>query len=63
MTDSPCKKPLGVWWTSDAVHFPILQPDVQEKPIKRSALSAFATLYDLLQFPFTLRGKILMQQI
>ena len=60
-------KTLGVLWEAkrDVFTFHVKVPDVSKKPTKRNVLSAIATLFDPLQFlsPFTVRAKILMQEI
>ena len=62
----PTLKTLGLLWKSqeDAFTFKVKQPK-EEDPTKRNVLSAIATLFDPLQLlaPFTLRAKVLMQEI
>ena len=59
-------KTLGVLWKSQeyAFTFKVEQPK-EEHPTKRNVLSAIATLFDPLQLlaPFTLRAKVVMQEI
>ena len=65
--ESPKIKTLGVLWesTSDVFTFRVQPPNVDMKLTKRNVLSTIATIFDPLQFlaPFTLRAKILMQEI
>ncbi|XP_078355671.1 uncharacterized protein LOC144640376 [Oculina patagonica] len=66
--DLPKTKTLGVMWEAqrDVFTFQVEQPLVDsKKPTKRNVLSAIASLFDPLQFlaPFTVRAKILMQEI
>ena len=61
-------KTLGVMWEAerDVFTLQVQQPLVDNKPpTKRNVLSAIASLFDPLQFlaPFTVRAKILMQEI
>ena len=62
----PTLKTLGVLWKSqeDAFTFKVKQPK-EVDPTKRNVLSAIATVFDPLQLlaPFTLRAKVLMQEI
>ena len=64
----PKTKTLGVMWEAerDVFTFQVQQPLVDNKaPTKRNVLSAIASLFDPLQFlaPFTVREKVLMQEI
>ena len=64
----PKTKTLGVIWEAkrDVFTFRVQQPLVHNRPLtKRSVLSAIASLFDPLQFfaPFTVRAKVLMQEI
>ena len=64
----PKTKTLGVMWEAerDVFTFQVQQPLVDNKaPTKRNVLSAIASLFDPLQFlaPFTVRAKVLMQEI
>ena len=64
----PKTKTLGVMWEAerDVFTFQVQQPPVDNKaPTKRNVLSAIASLFDPLQFlaPFTVRAKVLMQEI
>ena len=66
--DLPKTKTLGVMWEAqrDVFTFQVEQPLLDsKKPTKRNVLSAIASLFDPLQFlaPFTVRAKILMQEI
>ena len=66
--DLPKTKTLGVMWEAqrDVFTFRVEQPLLDsKKPTKRNVLSAIASLFDLLQFltPFTVRAKILKQEI
>ena len=66
--DLPKTKTLGVMWEAqrDVFTFKVEQPLLNRKtPTKRNVLSAIASLFDPLQFlaPFTVRAKILMQEI
>ncbi|XP_067017856.1 uncharacterized protein [Acropora muricata] len=66
--DVPKTKTLGVMWEAkrDVFTFQVQQPLVHNKPLtKRNILSAIASLFDPLQFlaPFTVRAKVLMQEI
>ena len=60
-------KTLGVTWKSenDVFTFNVEIPEIKEITTKREVLSAISTLFDPLQFlsPFTVRAKILMQDI
>jgi hypothetical protein len=60
-------KTLGVTWKSenDVFTFNVKIPEIKETTTKREVLSAISTLFDPLQFlsPFTVRAKILMQNI
>lgn len=60
-------KTLGVTWKSDKDVFTFNEelPEIKESNTKREVLSAISTLFDPLQFlsPFTVRAKILMQNI
>lgn len=64
----PKTKTLGVMWEAerDVFTFQVQQPLINNKaPTKRNVLSAIASLFDPLQFlaPFTVRVKVLMQEI
>lgn len=63
----PKTKTLGVMWEAerDVFTFQVEPPDDNKEPTKRNVLSAIASLFDPLQFlaPFTVRAKILMQEI
>ena len=64
----PKTKTLGVMWEAkrDVFTFQVQQPLVDNKLLtKRNVLSAIASLFDPLQFlaPFTVRAKVLMQEI
>ena len=64
----PKTKTLGVMWEAerDVFTFQVQQPLIDNKaPTKRNVLSAIASLFDPLQFlaPFTVRAKVLMQEI
>jgi len=64
----PKTKTLGVMWEAerDVFTFQVQQPLIYNKaPTKRNVLSAIASLFDPLQFlaPFTVRAKVLMQEI
>ena len=63
----PTLKTLGVLWKpcEDTFTFQVKQPKMAEDTTKRNVLSAIATLFDPLQLlsPFTVRAKILMQEI
>ena len=64
----PKTKTLGVMWEAerDVFTFQVQQPPVDNKAsTKRNVLSAIASLFDPLQFlaPFTVRAKVLMQEI
>ena len=64
----PKTKTLGVMWEAkrDVFTFQVQQPLVDNKPLtNRNVLSAIASLFDPLQFlaPFTVRAKVLMQEI
>ena len=64
----PKTKTLGVMWEAerDVFTFQVQQPLINNKaPTKRNVLSATASLFDPLQFlaPFTVRAKVLMQEI
>ena len=66
--DVPKTKTLGVMWEAkrDVFTFQVQQPLVDNKPLtNRNVLSAIASLFDPLQFlaPFTVRAKVLMQEI
>lgn len=66
--DLPKTKTLGVMWEAerDVSTFQVQQPLVDNKaPTKRNVLSAISSLFDPLQFlaPFTVRAKVLMQEI
>lgn len=49
----------------DVFTFQVEPPNVNKVPTKRNVLSAIAGLFDALQFlaPFTVRAKILMQEV
>ena len=61
------QKTLGVLWKpqEDEFTFQVKKPKPTEVPTKRSVLSSIATLFDPLQLltPFTVRAKIMMQEI
>ena len=64
----PKTKTLGVMWEAerDVFTFQVQQTPVDNKaPTKRNVLSAIASLFDPPQFlaPFTVRAKVLMQEI
>ncbi len=63
----PAQKTLGVLWRAeeDVFTFQVEIPETKGNLTKRNVLSAIATLIDPLQFlaPFTLRAKVLMQEI
>ena len=64
----PKTKTLGVMWEAerDVFTFQVQQPLINNKAqTKRNVLSAIASLFDPLQFltPFTVRAKVLMQEI
>lgn len=63
----PTLKTLGVMWNADAdtFTFHVEPPQKSEASTKRNVLSCIASLFDPLQFlsPFTIRGKLLMQEI
>ena len=63
----PAQKTLGVLWKAeeDVFTFQVEIPETKGNLTKRNVLSAIATLFDPLQFlaPFTLRVKVLMQEI
>lgn len=63
----PKTKTLRVMWESnkDVFTFQVETPNVNKVPTKRNVLSAIAGLFDPLQFlaPFTVRAKILMQEV
>ena len=63
----PRIKTLGVTWEAqrDVFTFQVKLPDASKEPTKRNVLSTIAALYDPLQFlaPFTVKAKILMQEI
>ena len=66
--NEPKTKTLGVMWEGkrDVFTFQVQQPLIDNKPLtKRNVLSAIASLFDPLQFlaPFTVRAKVLMQEI
>ncbi len=64
---SPKIKTLGVLWdaVNDVFTFCIQPPDPEMKLTKRNVLSTIATIFDPLQLltPFTIRAKVLMQEI
>lgn len=63
----PTMKTLGVLWNAekDVFEFQVDPPKISTKSTKRDVLNAIATLFDPLRFlsPFTVRAKILMQEI
>lgn len=63
----PKTKTLRVMWEAnkDVFTFQVEPPNVNKVPTKRNVLSAIAGLFDPLQFlaPFTVRAKILMQEV
>ena len=63
----PKTKTLGVIWEArkDVFTFQVEPPNVNKASTKRNVLSAIASLFDPLQFlaPFTVRAKILMQEV
>ena len=63
----PAQKTLGVLWKADedTFTFQVEIPETKGNLTKRGVLSSIATLFDPLQFlaPFTVRAKILMQEI
>ena len=64
---TPKIKTLGVMWETerDIFTFQVQQHGACKEPTKRNVLSAIAALFDPLQFlsPFTMRAKVLMQEI
>ena len=63
----PCAKTLGVWWLADQDIFTFKEcaPDKNMLFTKRNFLKIIATLFDPIGFlaPFTIRAKILMQEM
>ncbi|XP_028416851.1 uncharacterized protein LOC114541063 [Dendronephthya gigantea] len=63
----PAQKTSGVLWKTkeDIFTFKVEIPETKGSLTKRNVLSAIATLFDPLQFlaPFTVRVKVLMQEI
>ena len=63
----PKTKTLGVMWEAnkDVFTFQVEPTNVNKVPTKRNLLSAIAGLFDPLHFlaPFTVRAKILMQEV
>ena len=63
----PVMKTLGVSWQAnwDVFTFQVTPPPLSELPTKRNVLSSIAKLFDPIQIlsPFTIRAKILLQNI